>query len=119
MRKIKLDIDSQTVESFATADPASRNGTVRGEESETMYTDGQCCTPPSQQPGDVATDCGATCYLAGGCLYGNTYICSGQDSACAPCEYTVDFNCTNPSGLTLCFGQAVSCYNCTTALQTC
>ena len=118
MRKIKLDIDSLKVESFATAEPASRNGTVRGEESETMYTDGQCCTPPSQQPGDVATDCGETCFLAGNCLYANTYICSG--GSCPGCtEFTYDFGCTNPSGLTLCFGQAVSCYNCTTALQTC
>jgi hypothetical protein len=78
MRKLKLDLDQLTVDSFHTAAPARREGTVFGEQC-TCYTN---CTCPG------CPTCDHTC--------ANTCAYTCDDATCANtcgCNDTYDYTC--------------------------
>ena len=99
MRKLKLDLDDLSVESFATT-PESRGdgGTVFGQGC-TCYTQ---CTCPGCPTCDAS--CNGTCDASCNGTCGETEVsclntCGGFtcDESCASCLDTCDL-CTNPRG---------------------
>lgn len=71
MRKLKLDLNSIKVESFETALPTARDGTVYGHEATDMF---ECpYTQNNQCP--VPTSVAETCVGAGGCNESGDYNC--------------------------------------------
>ena len=98
MKKMKLDLDELTVDSFDTSSAGPRAGTVFGEQC-TCYTNCTCpgCPTCAQScNGTCGDSCNGTC---GDSCYGT---CAGQyscDYTCDSCYYT---QCAN------------SCYGCPT-----
>jgi hypothetical protein len=95
MRKLKLDIDALTVESFASSEAHDRRGTVAGHQTElaTCFMTCDSCDPAAC--GGVCSDadqtclawhtCGGaqTCNLGSGC-----YTFGGGWTCAAPCAVT-------------------------------
>jgi hypothetical protein len=79
MRKLQLDLDQLTVESFATSDNAEQKGTVVGEQQCTCQTQ---CTCPGCPTCDATCNRGNTC--AASCAYTCAYTC--DDATCANCS---------------------------------
>lgn len=108
MRKLRVDLDDLSVESFATQEGARGHGTLFGHDSGTGYTDcwGQTCP-----------DCGATALVActQQCGSGQEQTC---DMTCATCNNSCDgwhtcvYECWNPTSYQ-------SCQNCPTTPQPC
>jgi hypothetical protein len=70
MKKLRLNVDALTVQSFATADQASSRGTVHGEE----------CTCPTNCTCPGCPSCGETCP--------NTCAETCDDATCNTCDYS-------------------------------
>ena len=86
MRKLRLELDSLAVESFAPAEPPGRRGTVHGhvslywedcDLSQTCQGAGYPCNPTDQS-------CAGTCFdytCHPGCGGGGSGACGGSDPA--------------------------------------
>ncbi|HEX5869717.1 MAG TPA: hypothetical protein VFY65_04860 [Longimicrobium sp.] len=85
MAKLRLNLDQLTVDSFDTAQPAQKKGTVFGEQC-TCYTN---CTCPGC-PTCVVTECNqASCATCGGSCGGSCFYteCPGTNPTCNPSNF--------------------------------
>ncbi|HEX8694149.1 MAG TPA: hypothetical protein VF746_17135 [Longimicrobium sp.] len=83
MRKLKLDLDQLVVDSFHTASPAPKSGTVFGEQC-TCYTNCTCPGCPT-----CYASCNGTCDAT--CPATCAYTC--DDASCGCPVGTADYTC--------------------------
>ncbi len=90
MRKLKLQLDDLTIDTFATTPAEKQKGTVVGEQC-TCYT---ACTCPGCPTCDASCDgynCGTWQYM-GTC----EQSCNANDYTCgSPCGYTINMTACN------------------------
>jgi hypothetical protein len=101
MKKIKLEVDNLSVESFATEREPAPRGTVDGHF--TAVRDGCQYPTPSCEPGQTYGE--FTCF----CLYGRTdeHICCNSDIHC-----TVTCQCGGGTGYSCAASCAGTCETC-------